>query len=162
MMNVSKASRILFLMSLYILLIPNQGYGRAGSGQQLHITLIGFADRWADYGSRGTTPGFRDFLGVLHQPTGGKSSRDIFVKVRFLYWQEGKSDPKSFSEADQQERVFKAQRDSSCDETFASLSHEGDISYLDPQSKPSRFIHLPGKLTGLPSPKAALPCYEIE
>ncbi len=112
MMNISKATRILFLMSLYMLLISNQGY--------------------------------------------------IFVKVRFLYWQEGKSDPKSFSEADQQERVFKAQRDSSCDETFASLGHEGDVSYLDPQSKPSRFIHLRGKLTGLPSPKAALPCYEVE
>jgi hypothetical protein len=162
MMNISKATRILFLMSLYMLLISNQGYGQVGSGQQLHITLIGFADRWADYGSRGTTPGFRDFLGVLHQPTTDKRSRDVFVKVRFLYWGEDKSDPKSFSEADQKERGFKAQRDSSCDETFASLSHEGDVSYLDPQGKPSVFIHLPGKLVALPSPKVALPCYEIE
>src|SRR5262249_12318652 len=158
----SKATGIFLLMSLYMLLISNQGHGQAGSGQQLHITLTGFADRWADYGSRGDTPGFRDFLGVLHQPAGGKRSRDVFVKLRFLYWQEGKSDPKSFSQADQQERVFKAQRDSSCDETFASLSHEGDISYLDPQSKPSRFIHLRGSLTGVPSSKATLPCYVVE
>jgi hypothetical protein len=162
MTNILKSKGILLLMSLYMLLISNQGRGQGGSGQQIHITLTGFADRWADYGSRGTTPGFRDYLGVLHQTAEGKHSHDVFVKLRFLYWQVGKSDPKSFSEVGQQERVFKAQRDSSCDETFASLSHEGDVSYLDPQLKPSRFIRLRGRLTTLPSPKATLPCYEVE
>jgi hypothetical protein len=162
MVDISKATRMFLLISLCTLLISMHGYGRGGSEQKLHITLTGFADRWADYGSRGTTPGFRDFLGVLHQPTGDKRSRNVFVKVRFLYWGESKSDPKLFSQADQQERVFKAQRDTSCNETFASLTQEGDISYLDPQLKPSRFIHLRGRLTALPSPKAILSCYEVE
>src|SRR4029077_18549045 len=154
MTNILKSNGILLLVSLYLLSISNQGRGQAGSGQQIHVTLTGLADRWADYGSRGTTPGFRDYLGVLHQTAEGKHSHDVFVKLRFLYWQAGKSDPKSFSEAGQQERGFKDERDSSCAETFVSMSHEGDVSYLDPQLKPSRFIRLRGRLTTLPSPKA--------
>ena len=162
MTNILNTKRILLLMALGMLMMSAAGNAQADRGQQIHITLTGFADRWADYGSRGTTPGFRDYLGVLHQTAEGKHSHNVFVKLRFLYWQEGKSDPKSFSEADQQEGVFKAQRDTSCDETFASLSHEGDVSYLDPQLKPSRFIRLRGKSTALPSAKATLPCYVVE
>jgi hypothetical protein len=162
MKNTLKAAGIYLLVFICAVVHTNRVLGQTGSGQRLHITLIGFADRWADYGSRGDTPGFRDYLGVLHQTTADKHSRDVFIKLRLLYWSQDKSDPKSFSEEGQKERIFKANRDSSCDETFASLSHDGDVSNFDPQSKPSRFIHLHGKLTELPSPKATLPCYEVE
>jgi hypothetical protein len=100
-------------------------------------------------------------LAVQHQRVQGKRPH-VFIKLRFLYWPQDKSDPESLSENGQQERVLNAKRDSSCDETFASLSHEGDVSYLDPQLKPSRFVHLRGSSTNLPPPQATLPCYEVK
>jgi hypothetical protein len=58
--------------------------------------------------------------------------------------------------------AFNATRESSCDETFASLSHNGDVSFLDPQMKPSWFLQIHGSLTELPPPQATLPCYEVK
>ena len=157
-----KATGICLLMSLCAFVDSNRLRGQTVDGQQLRVNLVGFADRWADYGSRGDTPSFRDFLAVHHQGVQGKRPHDVFIKLRFLYWPQDKSDPKSLSENGQQERVLNAKRDSPCDETFASLSHKGDVSYLDPQLKPSRFMHLRGNTTNLPPPQATLPCYEVK
>lgn len=159
---IFKAAGICLLMSLCAFVDSNRLRGQTVDGQQLRVNLVGFADRWADYGSRGDTPSFRDFLAVQHQAVQGKRPHDVFIKLRFLYWPQDKSDPKSLSENGQQERVLNAKRDSSCDETFASLSHEGDVSYLDPQLRPSRFVHLRGSSTKLPPPQATLPCYEMK
>lgn len=133
---------------------------QADKEQPLRVTLIGFADRWADYGSRGNTPGFRDFLAILHRKS--RREHDSFIKVRYLYWREGKSDPKVLSKGKQKNQVLRAKRDSSCDETFAALSHEGEISYLDPQLKPSQFVHMKGSVSKLPPPEMILPCYEVK
>lgn len=159
---IFKATGICLLMSLCVFVDSNRLRGQTVDGQQLHVNLVGFADRWADYGSRGDTPSFRDFLALQHQRVQGKRPHNVFIKLRFLYWPQDKSDPKSLSENGQQERVLNAKRDSSCDETFASLSHEGDVSYLDPQLKPSRFVHPRGSSTNLPPPQATLPCYEVK
>jgi len=162
MKNIFKATGICLLMSLCVFVDSNRLRGQAVVGQSIRVSLVGFADRWADYGSRGDTPSFRDFLAVQHQGVAGKRPHDVFIKLHFLYFPQDKSDPKSLSENGQQERVFKANRDSSCDETFASLSHDGDVSYLDPQLKPSRFVHLRGSSTKLPPSQATLPCYEVK
>ena len=150
------------LMALSMLMISHCLFGQAVKEQPLRATLAGFADRWANYGSIGDFPGFRDFLAVLHQPTPGGTPHDVFIKLRFLYWGEGKSDPKSLSVGVQQERVFDAMRDTACDESFASLSHEGDVSYHDPQLKPSRFVRIQGPLKKLPQPQVSLACYVVK
>lgn len=162
MKNVWKVAIFYVLTALSTFMLPCQLCGQEVERHAIHVTLVGFADRWADYGSRGDIPGFRDFLAVLHQPGSGGTPREVFIKLRLLYWGQGKSDPKSMSEGKQQERVFDAKRDSTCDEDFASLRHEGDVSYLDPKLKPSRFERIRGSLTNLPPPQASLPCYEVK
>src|SRR5258708_4365190 len=131
-----KATGICLLMSLCAFVDSNRLRGQTVDGQQLRVNLVGFADRWADYGSPGDTPSFRDFGGSATKGS-GEATAQCFHQTRFLYWPQDKSDPKSLLENGQQERVLNAKRDSSCDETFASLSHEGDVSYLDPQSQSS-------------------------
>lgn len=84
------------------------------------------------------------------------------MKVSFQYWGEGKSDPRRFADSKQVERIFMAERDSFCDETFDKLSQEGDIEYLDPELRPSRFVRIPGKTKTLPSPGTTLPCYVLK
>lgn len=128
----------------------------------IRVTLVGFADRWADYGSRGDTPGWRDFLGVLRCPREKKCTGNSFVKVRMLYWGEGKSDPRKLADAEQVERTFTAKRESSCDETFEHLSHQGDVNYLDPKLRPSRFVRITGNINRLPALETTLPCYQVE
>lgn len=147
---------------LSVIVLSTSLCAQARGERTIRVTLVGFADRWADYGSRGDMPGFRDFVAVLHESRPGGASHDSFIKIRFLYWREGKSDPKSFSEGEQQRRVIEAKRDVSCDETFGTLSREGEISYLDPQLKPSRFVHMKGRFSKLPPPQMRLPCYEVK
>lgn len=162
MKYIFKVTGICLLISLCAFEDSNRLRGQTVDVHQIRVNLVGFADRWADYGSRGDTPSFRDFLALRHQGVQGKRAHDVFIKLRFLYWPQDKSDPKSLSENGQRERVLNAKRDSSCDETFASLSHEGDVSYLDPQLKPSLFVHLRGSSANLPPPQATLACYEVK
>jgi hypothetical protein len=157
-----KVIRSCSFLILFLSMFLNSGRSQQTDSPQLRVLLIGFADRWADYGSRGDTPGFRDFLGVLHQPTGGKSSRDVFVKLRFLYWQEGKSDPKHLAEGPAREMSFAAAREASCDETFASLSRSKQVSFLDPQLKPSRFVIMSHAPVKRPRAQSVLPCYQVK
>jgi hypothetical protein len=129
---------------------------------QLRAKLIGFADRWANYNSRGDTPSFRDFLAVTGAPGENTDTSQRFIKIRILYWPQDNSDPKDLIQATLHEQHFNVRREPSCDETFASLSHEGEVSYLDPQLKPSRYMHLRGTGQKLPPTESVLPCYEVK
>ena len=135
---------------------------RPDSEQPLRVNRVGFADRWADYGSRGDTPSFRDYLAVLHLSAPDERPNDLFIKLRLFYFPQDKSDPASLSRGGHRLRSFNAERQSSCDETFASLSQNGTLSFLDPKLKASRFVHLHGKIKRLPESKEMLPCNEVK
>jgi len=139
------------------------GYGQPPQRtvERIRVRLIGLADRWSDYGSRGDTPSFRDFLGVRLNSKSRTGTPTEFVKLRFLYWPQDHADPGDLAKGTSKEEDFDATRDPSCDETFSSLSVGGQISFLDPQLRPSRFVLLPNAPTRRPLRQFVLPCYEV-
>jgi hypothetical protein len=138
------------------------GQAQAPVQQELPVKLVGFADRWADYGSRSDTPSFRDFLAILKTSGNNKGSFGQFIKIRIMYWPQDKSDPKQLAEYGPYTMVFNAAREVRCDETFADLSREGQVSFLDPQLAKSHFLRLPDAPTKMPLAKSMLPCYEVK
>jgi hypothetical protein len=57
---------------------------------------------------------------------------------------------------------FDAVREVSCDETFASLSRSKQVSYLDPELKPSRFVFMSNAPAKRPRSRSVLPCYQVK
>lgn len=151
--------------SLFILLVftfLNNGFAQQTNSPPLRVLLVGFADRWADYGSRGDTPSFRDFLAIKRGLKGRAAEPDEFIKLRLLYWPQDKSDPKHLADGASREMSFVATREASCDETFASLRKGKQVSFLDPQLKPSRFVFMSHAPAKRPRAQSVLPCYEVK
>jgi hypothetical protein len=160
MTHVSKAVIICAMEAALALACYCQTQGQRDHAQRLNVQVVGFADRWANYGSRGDTPSFRDFLAVI--PPKGKRTERVFIKLRFLYFPQDNDDPKSLAETGRQQRkIVNAVRDSLCDETFANLSRSGEIEFLDPELKPSQFVVLHGDVKGMPANEGLLPCYVV-
>jgi hypothetical protein len=130
--------------------------------QPLKVRLVALEDRWADYSSMTDAPSFRDFLAVgASQDSSGKPHEE-FIKLRIEYWSRDNADPKRLADSPSLPMLFVATREAACDETFASLSRIDQVSYVDPEMKPSRFVSVPGALTKRPSPKSVLPCYAVK
>lgn len=130
-------------------------------GRRVNVVLVGLADRWSDFGSIGDGPSVRDFLALIRDRYGKKPSASEFIKLRFLYFPQDRSDPKDIAKKGSAEQEFFARRAQWCDETFASLKASGDVSAHDPDLRPSRFLKLSGDEIKLPQPKNLLPCYEV-
>jgi len=162
MIEGRKAIGRLALLFLVMVLLSTWGHSQGGAVPEMRITIIGFADRWADYGSRGDTPSFRDFLAVRSRPGGRNGEPVEFIKLRLLYWPQDKSDPKQLASGPAREMSFAAAREETCDETFASLSKAGQVSYLDPELRPSRFLFLAKAPAQRPIPTLLLPCYQVK
>ena len=135
------------------------GHAKEVKGQKLRVLLVGFADRWADYGSRGDTPSFRDFLALRRGQRGALSE---FINLRLLYWPQDNADPKKLAESPSREITLDAAREATCDESFSSLNSSGQVSFLDPEMKHSRFVILQHAPAMRPRAEAILPCYEVK
>lgn len=146
------------LIVLVVAMLSARGHSQGETVPQMRVVIVGFADRWADYGSRGDTPSFRDFLALRSR----KGEAGEFIKLRLLYWPQDKSDPKQLASGPSREMSFAAAREETCDETFASLSRGKQVSYLDPELKPSRFLFLAKAPAERPRPTLMLPCYQVK
>jgi hypothetical protein len=162
MIRSHKVVRACLFLALLVFTFLNSSHCQRTDSQELRVLLIGFADRWADYGSRGDTPSFRDFLAIKK----GRNDRTVesgeFIKLRLLYWPQDKSDPKHLAEGPSREMSFPAVREASCDETFASLSRSKQVSFLDPELKPSRFVFMSNAPSKRPRARSVLPCYQVK
>jgi len=127
---------------LFTFVLQVQGSSSENAPQTIRAVLVGMADRWADYGSRGDVPSVRDFLAVerLRRSDGVWSSK--FIKVRMLYWPQDKSDPRRLVLVPAHEAELMATRETSCDESFSNLSRTGQVSFLDPNSAVPRQISI--------------------
>ena len=121
------------LFFLAVIMIASRGRSQGEAVAEMHVVIVGFADRWADYGSKGDTPSFRDFLAIRSQPGGRGGAAGEFIKLRLLYWPQDNSDPKRLAEGPSRGMSFVAAREETCDETFSSLSRSKQVSYLDPE-----------------------------
>ena len=162
MIEKRKAIGRFTLLFLIVALLSARGRSQGEVAPEMRIVIVGFADRWADYGSRGNTPSFRDFLAIWRRPGGRSGEPDEFIKLRILYWPQDKSDPKHLATGPSREMSFAAAREETCDETFSSLSQSRQISYLDPQLRPSRFLFLAKAPAERPRPTLILPCYQVK
>jgi hypothetical protein len=146
------------LLFLLLALFSPSCHSQVENVPEMRVIIVGFADRWADYGSRGDTPSFRDFLAIRSR----RGEAGEFIKLRLLYWPQDKSDPKQLASGPSREMSFAAAREETCDETFASLSRGKQVSYLDPELKPSRFLFLAKAPAERPRPTLMLPCYQVK
>jgi hypothetical protein len=150
------------LFFLAVIMISSRGRSQGEAVAEMHVVIVGFADRWADYGSKGDTPSFRDFLAIRSQPGGRGGAAGEFIKLRLLYWPQDNSDPKRLAEGPSRGMSFAAAREETCDETFSSLSRSKQVSYLDPELRPSRFLFLAKAPSERPRPSLILPCYQVK
>jgi hypothetical protein len=160
MINVSTTTRILSATSVFLFALLSIAQIR-GERRRINVVFVGFVDRWSNYGSIGDVPSIRDFLALMRGPSGKESMPPKFIKLRFLYFPQDKSDPIVFAKRDPSEKEFFASREPACDESFSSLSRIGDVAAHDPDLRPSRFLKLSGDEIKLPQPKNLLPCYEV-
>lgn len=144
---------LMFIANFYLF-----GIAQQLKEQKLRVLIVGFADRWVDYGSSGGTPRFRDFLAIR---LGQQDVPDEFIKLRLLYWPQDKADPRQLAERSSREITFEALRELHCDESYSSLSRSGKVSLFDPELTPSRFVILRGAPKKRPPEDAILPCYEV-
>lgn len=162
MIGSCKVARRCVFLILLVFRFSISGHCKQTTSHPIRVQLIGFADRWADYGSRGDTPSFRDFLAIKKSGNGRKAEPGEFIKLRLLYWPQDKSDPKHLSEGPSRKMSFVAARELTCDESFASLSRSKQVSFLDPQLKPSRFVFMKNAPAKKPLAQSVLPCYQVK
>ena len=134
---------------------------KAGEQENVVVHIIGYADRWSDYGSTGAMPSERDFLATEQKPRSAPNAAGEFIKVRFLYFPQDKTDPKAEMAKGTSRKELDARREPTCDERFSDLSKAGVVSALDPEGRPSGFKRLFYPHAKLPPPTVLLPCYEV-